>query len=79
MPFSSVDLLFFLISGVIIVIVEWMLWRLFKTKIEGMIFPHETDQSSLSFFTLGRLRACAFVHTCFLLACSAAVISLFFS
>jgi len=57
--------------------IEGMLWSLFKKKIAGLMFPHESDASSLSFFTLGRLRWCAVVHSLFLIACTVGAILLF--
>jgi hypothetical protein len=70
------DPMILLVVGTVILIlaVEFFLWKLFCNKIVGVMFPHETDQSSLSFFTLGRLRACTLLHTTFLLVCSVTAI-----
>ncbi len=42
---------------------EILLWRLFRRRIDPMIFPPESDASALGFFHLGRLRLLALVHT----------------
>jgi hypothetical protein len=63
---------------ILILAVEFFLWKLFCGKIVGVMFPHETDRSSLSFFTMGRLRFLALTHTIFLLvSCLGAIYFLF--
>ena len=54
-------------SSVLIVVVEVVLWMLFKRRIQGICFPHDMDASFFRFFTLGRLRVIAISHTLFLL------------
>lgn len=65
-------------TSAVILGVEYLLWRLFRNKVDGLKFPHEADHSSLSFFTLWRLRMCAIVHTVFLLVCSVFAILILF-
>jgi hypothetical protein len=54
-------------SIAIIIVGEWLLWGLFKTRVRSLQFPHETDQSDLHFFTIARLRICALLHALLLL------------
>ncbi len=49
--------------GIGIVVAEGILWFLFRMKAAPILFPHETDASSLRFFTPNRLRVLAFLHT----------------
>lgn len=72
------NILVFLVIAALLILIEWILWRLFKAKIGGMLFPHETDHSALSFFTIGRLRLCAIAHTIFLLLCAFGATMIFF-
>ena len=46
-----------------IAITEVLLWMLFRMKALPISFPHETDNSSLRFFTFGRLRLLIIAHT----------------
>lgn len=55
--------------SIVVLVLEYFFWRLFRSKIEGLLFPHETDHSALSFFTLLRLRICVLSHTVFLVVC----------
>lgn len=57
--------LFIIAIGVsmVIVCIELLLWRLFRTRIEGLILPRSADSSALQFFTMGRARLCALLHT----------------
>ncbi|MDO8649470.1 MAG: hypothetical protein Q7R81_06860 [Candidatus Peregrinibacteria bacterium] len=57
---------FFWSAGLVIAM-ELVLWKLFRRKIAGLLFPLEADQSFFRFFTLNRLRAIAVVHTIVLL------------
>lgn len=45
---------------------EAVLWLAFRSKAVPISFPHETDASSLHFFTFTRLRLLALFHTIFL-------------
>ena len=51
-----------------ILLIEWMLWWMFRQKNYGLCFPHAADQSSLRFSTTRRLRIVAIAHTTFLIA-----------
>ncbi len=51
-----------------VIAVEAMLWYAFRAKATPISFPHDTDASSLRFFTLARLRLFALMHTVFLVA-----------
>ncbi len=53
--------------SVIILGIEWMLWRLFRKHIEGLVLPRSSDSSALHFFTIHRMAVCAFLHTIVLL------------
>jgi hypothetical protein len=72
------NLILFAALALILVLLEWVMWRTFRNKIAGVLFPHEADHSSLSFFTMGRIRVCAIVHTVFLLLCLLGLDLLFF-
>ncbi len=57
-----------LISGFIIVLFsEFVLWRLFRRRVNGFLFSREIDISHFRFFTLLRLRLCAVLHAVLLL------------
>ena len=69
--------LFFTITAacmIAIIAAEMMMWRLFRIRIAGLLFPRDIDASLLQFFTLPRLRFAALFHTLFLLV---AVVVLF--
>lgn len=53
--------------SVIILGIEWLLWRLFSQRIDGLVLPRSSDSSALHFFTMHRVAACAFIHTVVLL------------
>lgn len=59
---------FLLLLEGIIVMGEGMVWMLFRRNMMPVSFPHESDTSSLRFFTFTRLRLLAILHTIFLLA-----------
>jgi len=63
MPYVAVAI----IVSIAILAVEILLWRLFRSRIEGLVLPRSSDSSSLHFFTIGRVGTCAFVHTMTLL------------
>jgi hypothetical protein len=56
-----------LVSGALIAVAEFLFWRLFRRKIEGLLFPHELDASIFHFFTLPRMKLVAVAHTLFLI------------
>lgn len=58
----TTPLLVILITVGILLLGEVLLWRLFRRRIDPMIFPPESDASQLRFFHLGRLRLLALVH-----------------
>ncbi len=58
----------FLVGAVLVLATELLLWRLFRRRVHGFIFPREIDISPFRFFTLLRLRICVLVHAAFLLA-----------
>ena len=64
----NTQLLILTIGAVLILLCEFTLWRLFRRRVEGYLFPREIDISPLRFFTLMRLRICVLLHTVFLLA-----------
>ncbi len=53
--------------SLVIVGVEALLWRLFLTRIEGLVLPRSTDSSALHFFTTARVASCALFHAIVLL------------
>lgn len=55
-----------IIGLVVILLAEWTLWRLFRQRIAGLLFPRDVDTSSMRFFSLVRLRLCAIIHGLFL-------------
>lgn len=65
-----------IIFGLLILVTELILWKLFRSHIEGLVFPRDTDTSSLHFFTITRLRVCALAHTIFLM--TMVLLALFF-
>lgn len=42
---------------------EALLWRLFRRRVDPVIFPADQDASQLGFFRLGRMRVVALAHT----------------
>lgn len=54
-----------IVIGIACVLLGWeiLLWRLFRRRIDPMIFPAESDASQLRFFDLGRMRFIAACHT----------------
>ncbi len=71
-PHSSMLAIAAVIGIGIILATELFLWRAFRRKVAGLIFPHETDASVFRFFTLRRMHAIAIAHS-FLLAATVAV------
>lgn len=65
----ALTLIAILVASTLIVAVELILWRIFRNKIAGVLFPHDADQSALPLFTMARLEACAVLHAIFLLVC----------
>lgn len=47
---------------------EFVLWRLFRQRVDPIIFPSETDTSQFGFFSIGRMRLIAVIHTVLLVA-----------
>ena len=45
---------------------EWTMWKLFLRRVQGVHFPRDLDKSHLRFFSIGRIRMCAIMHTSFL-------------
>lgn len=41
---------------------ESLLWRMFRRRVDPLVFPSESDESQVGFFGLGRMRAVAVVH-----------------
>ena len=50
---------------------EWIFWKMFSRRIEGIDFPHTTDASSLRFFRMRRIAVLVSAHTLFLIASTA--------
>lgn len=50
-----------------VLIAEALLWLVFRLKATPISFTHETDASSLRFFTFNRLRFLVLAHTCLLI------------
>ena len=65
---NTTTLLLLLFISAAIVIAEFICWRLFVRNAIPISFPHQTDHSSLRFFTFARLRLIALAHTLLLLA-----------
>lgn len=42
---------------------ELILWRMFRRRVDPVIFPTDHDQSSIGFFRPGRMRFVALCHT----------------
>ena len=57
------QLLLITLAVLVILTGEGVLWYLFSSKIADMTFPHEMDTSFFRFFTRGRMRTIAFLHT----------------
>lgn len=51
-----------------VLIVEFALWRMFRRRIDPLVFPAEADASQVGFFSTNRMRAVAIVHTLVLAA-----------
>lgn len=47
---------------------EFVLWRLFRRRVDPVIFPSEHDTSQIGFFRLGRMRVVAVAHAVALVA-----------
>ncbi len=47
---------------------EFVLWRLFRRRVDPVIFPADQDTSQLGFFRLGRMRLVAVLHAVILVA-----------
>ncbi len=56
-----------IIVGTIVTAIEIILWLLFSKKIQGLSFPHASDESFFRSFTPIRLRIGAVLHTFFLI------------
>lgn len=54
-------------AGIVIVLLEFILWTLFRRKIVGLEFPREVDASVFHFFSGRRMRTLALIHTIILL------------
>ncbi|MDD5041268.1 MAG: hypothetical protein PHX87_03275 [Candidatus Peribacteraceae bacterium] len=52
-----------------ILLLEGMLWILFKRKFIQICLPTQGEEVFFHFFTVGRLRLLAIIHTLILLAC----------
>jgi hypothetical protein len=57
--------------ALVILLMEFMLWRMFRAKVSTVTFPHATDHSAFAFFSVGRLRFLAMVHAVVLIVCLA--------
>lgn len=58
----SLQFLAFGIAAALIILIEWILWRLFRARSRSFEFPHATDASDLRIFSVRGLRICTFVH-----------------
>lgn len=47
---------------------ELVLWRMFRRRVDPVIYPADRDASQVGFFRLGRMRAVAFLHAIILCA-----------
>ena len=56
------------IIGIGILLIEIVLWQVFRRKMEGIRFPNAADHSHFRFFSMTRMRLIAIFHTVFLLA-----------
>ena len=54
---------------------EGALWNMFTRKMRGIELPHEADASTFRFFTVGRVRLLALVHTALLLLLTVIIFS----
>ena len=62
------ELTAFLLGGcTIILIIEGMMWELFRRKITGLDFEEGADTAFFKFFTLGHVSLIVFLHTALLL------------
>lgn len=50
-------------------ITEMAFWRLFRSRAEAIMFPPDTDESMLRFFTIARMRVLIIVHAGVMAAC----------
>ena len=46
-----------------LVVGEFTLWRMFRRRVDPVIFPSDRDQSQVGFFRPGRVRFVALCHT----------------
>lgn len=46
-----------------VLVSELFLWKLFRRHVDPVVFPSETDTSQIGFFSVGRLRIVALIHT----------------
>lgn len=60
--------------SIAIVAVEYLLWSIFRKRIEGLVLPRSSDSSALHFFSIGRVGFCALFHTIVLLVFCNAVL-----
>ncbi len=58
-----------------IVAIEWVLWRLFRSRVAGLHL-HLSSTTGRRLFTVMRIRICVILHTLFLLGMT--VLPLFF-
>ncbi len=56
-----------IVIGIVIILVETVLWFVFRHKVDGICFPSETDHSHFRFFTLVRMQLLAILHVVFLI------------
>jgi len=54
--------------GVLILILEAIMWELFRIKIVGIAFPGEADNFIFRFFIIAKGALIAFIHTIFLIS-----------
>lgn len=52
----------------ITLLLEWSMWKLFRRKFTQICLPTGSGQSLFHFFTIGRMRILAILHTILLLA-----------
>lgn len=45
-----------------LVVGEFSLWRMFRRRVDPVIFPSDKDQSQIGFFRPGRMRLVALCH-----------------
>ncbi len=58
-----------LVVACTVLLLEWGMWRVFLTRVEGIHFPEASDVSQLRFFSLRRIRACVILHAAFVAVC----------